>query len=135
MNYIGGKKVPSSAFLHSSHMKTRSYHSHHTSDHENEGAGVQRPEPMHGNCHLKSDCRIGQCGSMTAWESYMSMIPANCMHTQWVVTQDSRSVICFWSSWMFLPSFSCLFLFLTCLTRQYVRSSSNQVTGHLSLDL
>ncbi|OQU82074.1 hypothetical protein SORBI_3006G167250 [Sorghum bicolor] len=63
------------------------------------------------------------------------MIPANCMHTQWVVTQDFRSVICFWSSWMFLPSFSCPFLFLTCLRRQYVRSSSNQGTRHLSLPL
>ena len=80
--------------------------------------------------------RIGQCGSMTAWEFYeYDIVPANCTRTQWVVTQDSRSVFCFWSSWMFLPSFSCLFLFLTCLRRQYVRSSSNQVTGHLSLDL
>jgi hypothetical protein len=65
--------------------------------HETEGA-----QGVHGNCHLKSGCRIGQCGSMTA---YMSMMTAN-----WVVTQDGRipgSVIRVWSSCMFhLPSFS-----------------------------
>lgn len=82
---------------------------------------------MHGNCHWKSGCRIGQCGSMTA---YMSMMTAN-----WVVTQDGMipgSVIRVWSSCMFrLPSFSLhALVFLTSLRRQCVRSSSNQVTGH-----
>lgn len=77
--------------------------------HETEGA-----QGVHGNCHWKSGCRIGQCGSMTA---YMSMVTANCMHTLWVVTQDGRipgSVIRVWSSCMFhLPSFPSLLLFLT----------------------
>lgn len=65
--------------------------------HETEGA-----QGVHGNCHWKSGCRIGQSGSMTA---YMSMMTAN-----WVVTQDGRIpglVIRVWSYCMFrLPSFS-----------------------------
>jgi hypothetical protein len=89
--------------------------------HETEGA-----QGVHGNCHWKSGCRIGQCGSMTA---YMSMMTANWVVTrmagfqvQWFV---SGRLACFIS--LLFPS---LLLFLTSLRRQCVRSSSNQVTGH-----
>ena len=74
---------------------------------------------------------VAELGSVEAWESYE---PADRIHIWWVVNLLSRIP----GSWFvsgrlgfFSYPFCCLFWFLTCSSRQYVRSSS----GHFSLDL
>jgi len=93
-----------------------------------EGAGMQAAgrawKPATGNL-------VAELGSVEAWESYE---PADRIHIWWVVNLLSRIP----GSWFvsgrlgfFSYPFCCLFWFLTCPSRQYVRSSS----GHFSLDL
>ena len=52
-----------SSFLQA-HMKNRSNHSHHTSDHETGRCRYAGSRQSMETGHWKSCCRVGQCGSM-----------------------------------------------------------------------
>ena len=93
-----------------------------------EGAGMQAAGRA---WKLATGNLVAELGSVEAWESYE---PADRIHIWWVVNLLSRIP----GSWFvsgrlgfFSYPFCCLFWFLTCPSRQYVRSSS----GHFSLDL
>ena len=125
-----------SSFLQA-HMKNRSYHSHHTSDHETgmcRYAG-SRQQAEHGNWPLEI---LLQNWAVWKHENPMNLVPADRIRTHlniwWFVNLLSRIPDPWFVSGclgFFSSTFCCLFWFLTCPSRQYVRSSS----GHFSLDL